>query len=174
MDQHNLQRLRQPFEEPTSGYLSALYYEEGEEKDERERERRGVFERGGEANRVIWQGCLLHRGRGIINFNYTTRRERLRGGKAHVINLRQQHRYQTYHHHHHQPTTPHRTHQRLSTSINTVFPTLVAASPSSIRSGITWVLIKRNASHPLFERGWRCGRGVVVEGVLLAQELADN
>lgn len=84
-------------------------------------------------------------------------------GKAHVINLRQQHRYQTYHHHHYtnQPhTTSHRPasfhfhqHRRLSNT---------PASPSSIRSGITWVLIKRNASHPL--RTGRGGGGVAVEG----------
>lgn len=100
--------LRQVFEEPTYFRIpigAVLWRRRGERRE------REAYSRGGEANRVIWQGCLLHRGRGIINFNYTTRREAAwrKGSRnkltatASVPNLPP--------HQLHQPTTPHRTQQ---------------------------------------------------------------
>lgn len=135
--------LRQVFEEPTYFRIpigAVLWRRRGERRE------REAYSRGGEANRVIWQGCLLHRGRGIINFNYTTRREAAwrKGSRnkltatASVPNLPP--------HQLHQPTTPHRTQQSgLSTSINTVFPTLLHRHhPSAAALRGYWL----NATHP--------------------------
>lgn len=129
--------------------------------ERRKREKGEAYSRGGEANRVIWQGCLQHRGRGIINFNYTTRREAAwRKGSRNKLTATASvpnptpslHQPTTYHIAHTSASSFHFHQHRLSNT---------PASPSSIRSGITWVLIKRNASHPL-----RTGRGreVAVEG----------
>lgn len=138
--------------------------------ERRKREKGEAYSRGGEANRVIWQGCLQHRGRGIINFNYTTRREAAwrKGSRnkltatASVPNLH--HRYTNQPH-----TTSHTPAPPLSTSINIVFPTLLHRHhPSAAALRGYWL----NATHPTpFERDvgerWRWR-------VLLAQELADN
>lgn len=139
--------------------------------ERRKREKGEAYSRGGEANRVIWQGCLQHGGRGIINFNYTTRREAAwRKGSRNKLTATASVPNPTPSLH--QPTTYHIAHTSaspLSTSINIVFPTLLHRHhPSAAALRGYWL----NATHPTpFERDvgerWRWR-------VLLAQELADN
>lgn len=126
--------------------------------ERRKREKGEAYSRGGEANRVIWQGCLQHRGRGIINFNYTTRREAAwrKGSRnkltatASVPNLH--HRYTNQPH-----TTSHTPAPPLSTSINIVFPTLLHRHhPSAAALRGYWL----NATHPTPSNGtWERGGG---------------
>lgn len=143
---------------PTSGYLSARYYEEGEEKDGRERRIREAARQIESSDKAA---CCIEAAELLILI--TQLGERLRGGKAHVINLRQQHRYQTYHHTNYTNQPHHIAHSRAPFHFHQHRLSNTPASPSSIRSGITWVLIKRNASHPLrtkletWEKGGRGG-----------------
>lgn len=143
---------------PTSGYLSAQYYEEGEEKDGRERRIREAARQIESSDKAA---CCIEAAELLILI--TQLGERLRGGKAHVINLRQQHRYQTYHHTNYTNQPHHIAHSRAPFHFHQHRLSNTPASPSSIRSGITWVLIKRNASHPLrtrletWEKGGRGG-----------------
>lgn len=76
--------------------IGAVLWEEGEEKDGRERKERRIREAARQIESSDKAACSIEAAELLILI--TQLGERLRGGKAHVINLRQQHRYQTLHH----------------------------------------------------------------------------